>query len=227
MPISNEAKQLMKEFISSQKSLGLNEPLVLKDPRFCITLKYWLPFINVKGVLVSIRHPISVINSLVTRDKLDKLQSEFLYTAYHHHLICNLKSTSYHIVDYEQLLNNFNAECELINQYFSSLSLTNRIKHSDHATIDPQLNHFDSGKVKYPFYDNLVESRVFDANNTILLETLMGSLQSTMQRERIHNIELVNVLKNTLHRMNNHIIFSKVLKLWRWLKSDNTFARYK
>ena len=46
-------------------------PWMLKDPRLCITVKTWMPFLNhVPAVLFTYRHPLDVASSLHKRDNM-------------------------------------------------------------------------------------------------------------------------------------------------------------
>jgi hypothetical protein len=54
--------------------LGLDayRPWVLKDPRFCLTLVEWLPFLEVPVAVIVSRNPLEIARSLDIRDKLPR-----------------------------------------------------------------------------------------------------------------------------------------------------------
>lgn len=54
----------------------------VKDPRFCLTLRYWRQWAPVSRVLVCLRHPGAVVESLARRDRLPRGLGARFY-AYH------------------------------------------------------------------------------------------------------------------------------------------------
>ena len=78
-PPPPELTSRMKEVIQ-----GLNQPWVLKDPRFCITLPYWKDSLRRTNVsfLGIVRNELDVAASLMERDEMDILEAKMLRNYY-------------------------------------------------------------------------------------------------------------------------------------------------
>ena len=50
--------------------LQLNAPYVIKDPRLCLTLPYWLRFIENPVIVMASRHPLAIARSLELRNQM-------------------------------------------------------------------------------------------------------------------------------------------------------------
>lgn len=62
---------------------AMNIPWALKDPRLCITLRFWLPFFTTPpAILFVYRHPIEVAQSLVRRKEFGVARGLHLWMAY-------------------------------------------------------------------------------------------------------------------------------------------------
>lgn len=63
---------------AAKESAGLSavgeqvQNLAVKDPRFCLTLPYWLATQDVEAVVVALRHPSASVASLARRNRLPK-----------------------------------------------------------------------------------------------------------------------------------------------------------
>lgn len=67
LPISRRAKLLKDEIINFA---ARNQGMLLKDPRFSLTIQFWHEYSGIDSVLYSYRHPLEVAKSLNRRDKL-------------------------------------------------------------------------------------------------------------------------------------------------------------
>lgn len=65
-------------------------PWAVKDPRLCITLNEWLPFLNTQpAIIITYRHPIEVAKSLRARNKMSLARGLAAWTAYNKALLRN------------------------------------------------------------------------------------------------------------------------------------------
>ena len=59
------------KFQAEMSMLGVkNRQIFVKDPRFCLTLDAWTALGEVEGVIVAVRHPTEVANSLLKRQRV-------------------------------------------------------------------------------------------------------------------------------------------------------------
>ena len=106
-PTANEFRERARELI--QQEFGSNRLFVLKDPRMCRLLEFWLEVVDASGVqplVVSpIRHPLDVASSLQVRDGIDQSVGQLLWLR---HVLdaeaASRKVTSRTFLRYEQLL---------------------------------------------------------------------------------------------------------------------------
>lgn len=65
-------------------------PWIQKDPRMCLTLKEWLPFIKTKpAILITYRHPLEVGRSIQKRDRKSLSEGLDAWVAYNEILLRN------------------------------------------------------------------------------------------------------------------------------------------
>ncbi len=51
-------------------NMDAHRPWVMKDPRLCLTLPYWMPFLEVPVAVMVYRNPLEIAHSLVQRDNM-------------------------------------------------------------------------------------------------------------------------------------------------------------
>ncbi len=63
--------------------LTAHAPFAVKDPRFCLTLPYWLPLFRTPPlILLALRHPAAVADSLTRRNQMPPEQGLALWESY-------------------------------------------------------------------------------------------------------------------------------------------------
>ena len=99
---ADEARALIATRLSADGAYGC------KDPRMPRLLPFWKRQFADAGVadhyVIAIRHPLSVIDSLTTRDQLDTRRSAWLWLV---HLVCAMRYTAGRrrvVVDYDRML---------------------------------------------------------------------------------------------------------------------------
>lgn len=75
----------------------------LKDPRFCLTLRFWLAVADVAHVVVCRRHPAAVVASLVRRDRLPRGLAARFYAFHVDRLLAQLPTARTVFVDVDAL----------------------------------------------------------------------------------------------------------------------------
>ena len=76
----------------------------LKDPRFCLTLRYWQRWAPVDHVVVCLRHPSAVVNSMVRRHWLPRWLGARFYAWHVDALLEQLAETRAVFVDVDRLV---------------------------------------------------------------------------------------------------------------------------
>ncbi len=100
--VADEASALLAARLSANGAYGC------KDPRIARLLPFWQRQFAAAGVadhyVIAIRHPLSVIDSLTTRDQLDTRRSAWLWLI---HLVCAMRYSAGRprvVVDYDRML---------------------------------------------------------------------------------------------------------------------------
>lgn len=136
--------------------LSENRNLVLKDPRFSITISFWERVFNDINVdircVYMIRHPSSVIESLEKRDKFSSDKSALLWMIYNIKFIESIKSMNFIVVDYDNLLDSTKSTCNQIYRFTEGTDQsTAAIQSHNLSAIDHALrrNHNRGLSAKY------------------------------------------------------------------------------
>jgi len=129
--------------------MDAHRPWFIKDPRMCLTLSYWLPFLECPMFLISNRSPIKSTQSLHARNSIPIAYSLLLWEYYMVSMFQNIGNYRRHHVDYEQILKTPFESCKglyelLIASGVSGLRMPNR--HEVEAFVDPTLCHYQDKK---------------------------------------------------------------------------------
>lgn len=114
---------------------------VIKDPRFCLTLRYWRQWTNVDKIVVCIRHAAAVVDSLSRRHNMPRWLGARFYAYHVDALIEQLPPDSVLFVDVDRLTSGEPDELDALrrglglNDGPDSQTLLNDILRPD-ATID-------------------------------------------------------------------------------------------
>lgn len=77
---------------------------LVKDPRLCLTINIWKKYCKrIKNIVICVRHPLGVANSLKERDNIPIAQGVQLWYDYNTMLINNIKNFPAVIVNYDNL----------------------------------------------------------------------------------------------------------------------------
>lgn len=120
------------------KTLAPHAPWVIKDPRFCLTLPYWRPYLTPKVMVLAIRHPAAIAHSLQLRNGL---APEYGLALWEHYMVHALnKSAELPIIrcQYEALLANPSQEASAL--HAALLTYFPTLKQPDTSLLDNKLN---------------------------------------------------------------------------------------
>jgi len=86
------------------QALKPRAPYALKDPRFCFTLPYWLPYLENPVIVLAIRHPAAIADSLRRRNDMPLEQGLALWEHYMTHALKNIEGLKVIRCQYEYLI---------------------------------------------------------------------------------------------------------------------------
>jgi len=103
--ISKDKKQLLKNRIQST-ILGLDShrPWCLKDPRMCLTLPYWQPFLEIPTYIFIFRNPLQVGQSLLARNNIPLHIGIALWEYYTVSALNHIRGKSIIFIRYENIM---------------------------------------------------------------------------------------------------------------------------
>lgn len=123
------------------------QDVAVKDPRFCVTLGAWEPFVN--SVVVCLRHPDSVARSLRRRQRIPRTLA-LRFWDYHAEGLLDLPVEEVLYVDFDALSNQEEARDELAAMTaFFSLDVTPEESWLPYQErFEPSLRHFNAASVE-------------------------------------------------------------------------------
>ena len=81
--------------------LGGEAPSGWKDPRFCLTLPFWKPLLPDYKVVICLRHPVAVADSLVRRNGISAASSLNLWLEYNRRLLSHTEPSQRVVTQYD------------------------------------------------------------------------------------------------------------------------------
>jgi len=79
-------------------------PFAWKDPRLCLTYRFWRPLLPTRGIVVVTRHPAEIADSLAERDHMDRRGAIALWESYAQAAVRELRGVPCHPVHHEELM---------------------------------------------------------------------------------------------------------------------------
>ncbi|MCH9803815.1 glycosyltransferase [bacterium] len=133
-PLGDEARQVLASIGAS------SEEILLKDPRFCLTLPFWRAVLGgeLRAIVLVFRKPQDVVASLLKRDGLAEPIGVHLWTAYYQEALAATKGLPVFPVAYDDLLSDPKRALEALNDAFEGFSVTRAIESN---TLDQRLRH--------------------------------------------------------------------------------------
>ena len=127
-----------------QELAVLHAGCALKDPRFCLTLRFWLAAADVAHVVVCRRHPAAVVASLVRRDRLPRGLAARFYAWHVERLLLQLPPARAVFVDVDALAARNVAELDALRRALAlapappSASLLTEVVRTEHWHDDAE-----------------------------------------------------------------------------------------
>lgn len=123
-------------------------PYVMKDPRLCLTLPYWLAHFSPEPtIVIASRHPAAIAHSLHTRNGMDIEDALALWVLYMQQALENSRGMNIVRTSYEDLIEKPEATTKALYQSLSQYcpKLQMPTKEEIAAIISPALSHAKIG----------------------------------------------------------------------------------
>jgi hypothetical protein len=229
--------------------LPSNSCMVLKDPRFSLTLSAWRNCLNIKAVILMVRSPAAVANSLLRRDGVTPIVAEELWELYNKSAVRQLEGLDTLVMDYEGLINNSRKEIRRVIDFLSKkgVPLSTFDENILVNSVDKKLNHVGEGD------DSLVSQECDLIYQRLKIETLeqfrsneitgrggcfggaMSAVWNIAANKELNILrkdsqdlsEELRICKSRFQRLNNHPVIGRLLNYIRFLKKDMAFGDYR
>jgi hypothetical protein len=149
VPVYESAKAEARQWFTST---FLDRPLVMKDPRTCLTLPFWRAVLPASmGAVFVLRDPLEVARSLEARDKIPVLLGLAMWDRYIRSASLGLAGLPTLAVTYDSLLGDPVKSSKEVGTFLESMGVRLEPGTSDEAAqrLDPRLRHQVQGPDEY------------------------------------------------------------------------------
>lgn len=222
-----------------------NKDLIIKDPRMSLTFPIWKNKLHKPVIILMVRHPSAVANSLWERDKFSKTLSYTIWFNYMKMIMANIKGTPTYLVDYDQLIKDKEKTLRNVISWLNNNSFKLYLENIDAAigAIKTNLNHSNQNNDDLG-YDEVIEyynKVIADAPEVVETDKLhqekinlsseLDSALYVLARQSMNNREKeleqqLDIQKMKAFRVSNHPIAGRVIRLLQLLKKDKTFGDF-
>jgi hypothetical protein len=153
-PRFDDARREAKQWFTSTSS---GRPLVLKDPRLCLTLPLWRTAVPARlGAVLVLRDPLEVARSLQARDHIPVMLGLAMWDRYLRSAAVGLAGLPSLVVEYDAMLANPVKATEAMSEFLEQLGVRAESGTRDTAAgrLDPRLRHQDTERDQY---DDIVQ----------------------------------------------------------------------
>ncbi len=167
IPGYDSARAEARQWFSATYS---GRPLVIKDPRLCLTMPFWRSVIPAPmGAVLVLRDPMDVARSLQTRDDVPVLLGLAMWDRYIRSASAGLRGLPTLVVEYDSMLADPKGSSRSVAAFLGQLGIRAAAEKSVDAAerLDPRLRHQGQRRDEY---DELV------AHQRAVLSTLVGHL---------------------------------------------------
>jgi hypothetical protein len=152
-------------------STSSGRPLVLKDPRLCLTLPLWRAAVPARlGAVLVLRDPLEVARSLQARDHIPVMLGLAMWDRYLRAAAVGLGGLPSLVVEYDAMLANPVKATEAMSEFLEQLgvqAVDSGARDTAAGRLDPRLRHQDTERDDYDdivrplreVYDLLAEQR--------------------------------------------------------------------
>lgn len=137
-----------------QNVVGLVESYdgcVLKDPRFCLTLPFWREATTIQKVVVCIRHPEEVVESLKKREGYPRFLGYRFWNYHIRNLLKNVDFSEAIVVNFNELLEgDYARELKQLRSAFALEGTNESLEEAFRKRLDPKLIRCKKTDVSLP-----------------------------------------------------------------------------
>lgn len=129
-----------------------SRPVVLKDPRLCVTLPFWRTAIpSLRAAILVLRDPLEVALSLEARDELPIVLGLALWDRYLRSAATTLQGLPTLVVEYDALLGDPDQWCDLVCDFLAEVDVhvDPSRRGSAQEFLDARLRHQQHGRSDY------------------------------------------------------------------------------
>lgn len=232
--------------------LPKNACMVLKDPRFSLTLSAWRNKLNIKAVILMVRSPSAVARSLLTRDGVDgvtPLVAEELWGLYNRSAVRELDGLDVLVVDYDELIHNSLKQIRRLISFLSdkNVPMATFDEHILAESVDKRLNHVEEepgsliSERSFSLYRRLKGSPLEELRSSGLMDkdaffggaisavwNIAANKELNILRKDTQDLrEELRICESRFQRLNDHPVIGNLLSCIRFLKKDITFGDYR
>ena len=245
--LPTEQKRIGKFLSSVYGENNQYQPVLIKDPRFSITLPAWMGHLKDPVVIMLIRHPEAVARSLWERDHIFMSLGYELWSLYTRAALSNIKGLPFFIIDYDRLLEQPQNILASLFEWLEKQDINPGVAgpESLQGIINSELRHQknasnkDASNPVYAFYMNLLDhipSMPVDVNegeefnniqnlwNSAAYIPLLRAISTLSHKNDILQARCEHLLSRMI-RVNSHPVSGPVLRILRFIKQDETFGQ--
>ncbi len=224
-------EEVAPEILSIKKDLDLRGPWFIKDPRFCLTLPYWIQNVEKPTVIYVYRHPKEVIQSLSKRNSIDEIHSLLLWQKYSVFALRNISKLDVFFIGYEDLINDkerwVSELASFINSRVTEISFSGP---GLSYLIDHNLRHFHELDRRFPdklskkIHEGLLANNresLYDFSESTCIDSINDRLalieaelkvkkMNTSLEEMIYNNKMSDEEKITVEKRSMDLFFSEI-----------------
>ncbi len=243
-----ENQQCLKLAKKSFEDIKVNGNCIIKDPRFSLTLPVWLSVFRKPVILIMIRNPIEVAQSLFQRNGIPNNTAFQLWESYSFRAEWNSRAFPRIFVDYGALTSDPSNTIEEIREFLVNNGIDSKTESTKKAIdmIKPELRkqrgnedtNDDSGHIMRQYYrlrslcktsSTLTNHMHYPHENLLESTCNIGislALQQQLRMSQFNENERIRAVSQ-LERLNQHIVVGSIIRLFRFLKKDPTFGETK
>lgn len=201
-----ELERINEKIANTIIKLDSNRPWFVKDPRMCLTIKYWLPYLESPVILFSVRTPVQIASSLKKRNNLPVDYSILLWEYYLRTAFSSIADYKYKSISYKSLMSFPYDTCQnlfsyLLDENVSGLKMPNR--DNINAFIDQSLYHHREEDLKAHLTPQQLELHNNLLNNTSFLvsQKSINEVQDSLEQLK----EEMDITNKIIYNAQEHV----------------------
>jgi len=175
-----------------------------KDPRNSLTLPFWNEIIPSMKVVICVRNPIEVTNSLLKRNYLSPALAFHLWLEYNHRILKYTKPKNRIITDYDSFFHDPRLELKRILKFLEIDCQEDTIRHSI-STVDAHLRHNQATlsdlENNVPIRVLVLYQKMYEQTQSDFLPDILPKAEKVIRESRGHDDLADETVKILLERL--------------------------